>query len=269
MNSLDILPVKPPEIKKSKQHRELPESIPDVYKGQLLLVVGAIRSGKSTLLNSLLLRKSFYNDLFDSMTICSPTIKNDQTSRFLYEKYKGSCFTHYEDEIVDNVVAKQLEKIENKEPTSYCMVLDDFLGQTSKTGRKNNKISFHACRFRHYVEPGDPCMIILSTQKFKELSPLIRANATGVLISGNVKNRKELDALMDEYADAYGGRTSFMKMFKYVAKEPYNWLYLQLDTGRAYKNFTEQLYPNNQKKQDSDSEYEEEEQDEDEIKNIK
>ena len=40
MNSLDILPVKPPEIKLSKQHRELPESIPDVYKGQLLLVVG-------------------------------------------------------------------------------------------------------------------------------------------------------------------------------------------------------------------------------------
>lgn len=271
MNSLDILPVKPPELKNNKNHRELPDSIPDIYKGQLLIVVGAIRSGKSTLLNSLLLRKSFYNDLFDSMTIISPTIKNDQTSRFLYEKYKGSCYTEYSDDIVDNVVAKQLEKIENKEPTSYCMVLDDFLGQTSKNGRKNNKIAFHCARFRHYIlgGSGDPCMIILSTQKFMELTPLIRANATGVLISGNVKNRKELDSLMDEYADAYGGRTLFMKMFKYVAKEPYNWLYLQLDTGRAYKNFTEQIYPNHQKKQDSDSEYEQEEQDEDEIKNIK
>lgn len=60
-----------------------------------------------------------------------------------------------------------------------------------------------------------------------------------------------------------------MKMFKHVAAEPYNFLYLQLDTGRAYKNFTEQLYPNHQKKQDSDSEYEQEEEDEDEIKNIK
>ena len=181
-----------PAGEQNKNHRKLPESIPNVYKGQLLIIVGAIRSGKSTLLNSLLLRSSFYNDLFDSMTICSPTIKNDQTSRFLYEKYKGSCYTHYEDEIVENVIAKQLEKIKNKEPTSYCMVLDDFLGQTSKNGRKNNRISFHACSFRHFVEPGEPCMIILSTQKFKELSPLIRANATGVLISGNVKNRKRL-----------------------------------------------------------------------------
>ena len=53
----------------------------------------------------------------------------------------------------------------------------------------------------------------LKVIEIKYMSPLIRANSTGVLISGNVKNRKELDALMDEYADAYGGRSSFMKMF--------------------------------------------------------
>ena len=45
MNSLDILPVKPPEIKKNKNHRELPESIPDIYKGQLLIVVGILQRG--------------------------------------------------------------------------------------------------------------------------------------------------------------------------------------------------------------------------------
>ena len=247
MNSLDILPVKPPEIKKSKKMKELPESIPDVYKGQLLIVVGAIRSGKSTLLNTLILRNSFYNDMFDNVTIISPTIQNDQTSRFLYEKYKGNCHTEYSDEIINNVVKRQLEKIENKEDTSYLIVLDDFLGQTSKMGRKNNKIAFHCCRFRHYVEPGDPCMVILSTQKFMEMSPLIRANATGVLISTNIKNKRELNALMDEYADAYGGNSNFMKMFNYCAQEEYAWLYLQLDTGRAYKNFTEQIYPSSSK----------------------
>ena len=169
MDSLEILPVKPPEIKLNKKMRKLPESIPDVYKGQLLIIVGAIRSGKSTLLNSLLLRKSFYNDMFDNVTIISPTIKNDQTSRFLHEKYSGSCYTEYSDDVIDKVVERQLQKIENKEDTSYLIVLDDFLGQTSKMGRKNNKIAFHACRFRHYVEPGDPCMIILSTQKFMEM----------------------------------------------------------------------------------------------------
>ena len=125
MNSLDILPVKPPEINKSKQMKELPESIPNVYKGQLLIVVGAIRSGKSTLLNTLILRNSFYNDMFDNVTIISPTIQNDQTSRFLYEKYRN-CHTEYTDEIIDGVVKRQLEKIDNKEDTSYWIVLTIF-----------------------------------------------------------------------------------------------------------------------------------------------
>ena len=93
MDSLEILPIKPPEIKKRKNQRELPESIPDVYKGQLLIIVSSIRGGKSTLISGLALRKSFYCDMFDNVTIISPTIKNDQTSRFLHEKYKGSCYT--------------------------------------------------------------------------------------------------------------------------------------------------------------------------------
>ena len=170
------------------------------------------------------------------------------------------------DDIIDKVVERQLQKIENKEDTSYLIVLDDFLGQTSKMGRKNNKIAYHACRFRHYVEPGDPCMIIFSTQKFMELSPLIRANGTGVLISTNIKNKRELNALMDEYADAYGGNSNFMKMFNYCGQEEYAWLYLQLDTGRAYKNFTEQIYPTVSKIEQENSDLEENEEDENEEK---
>ena len=40
---------------------------------------------------------------------------------------------------------------------------------------------------------------------------------------------------MDEYADAYGGNSNFMKMFNYCAQEEYAWLYLQLDTGRRIR----------------------------------
>ena len=76
---------------------------------------------------------------FDNVSVISPTIQNDQTSRFLYEKYKGNCHTEYSDEIIDGVVKRQLEKIDNKEDTSYLIVLDDFLGQTSKMG--HNAIS--------------------------------------------------------------------------------------------------------------------------------
>ena len=89
--------------------------------------------------------------MFDNVTIISPTIKTTRPADFYTKIFKGSCYTEYSDDVIDKV-ERQLQKIENKEDTSYLIVLDDFLGQTSKMGRKNNKIAFHACRFRHYVE---------------------------------------------------------------------------------------------------------------------
>ena len=62
------------------------------------------------------------------------------------------------------------------------------------------------------------------------------------MISSKLRNQKELEALIEEYADMYGGADNFLKMFNYVKKEKWSWLYLALDTGKAYKNFTELLY---------------------------
>ena len=52
----------------------------------------------------------------------------------------------------------------------------------------------------------------------------------------------EIEALAEEYADTMGGKEVFYKMLNYVRKEKYQWLYLQLTTGKAFKNFTEMLY---------------------------
>lgn len=113
--------------------------------------------------------------MFESVSIISPTIMNDQTSRHLYKKYKDSCFPEYDDEIVDNIIATQQEKLYKKEPASYCIVLDDFLGMCNQNGRKNNKIKFHSSRFRHYCASDEAKMIVLSTQKFMGVSNLIRS----------------------------------------------------------------------------------------------
>ena len=56
-----------------KEFFEKLKSIPDVYSGQNLIICGCVRSGKSNLLVNLLTRSSFYNDMFDSVTIISPT----------------------------------------------------------------------------------------------------------------------------------------------------------------------------------------------------
>ena len=53
-NDLTILPVVPEEQEIDSKQRELHPNIPDVYKGQLIALVGGVRMGKGTLWLSLI-----------------------------------------------------------------------------------------------------------------------------------------------------------------------------------------------------------------------
>ena len=135
--------------------------------------------------------------------------------------------------------------------TSYALIMDDLLGEFSKTGKRGRMAINFATRFRHYVKRGDPCMICYSTQRYGDLDPTVRSNATGLLFSGHIKNHKDWDRIAEDFADTYGGREHFMSMVARVQAVPYAFLYLKLDTQppEAFLNFSEQLYPSLQKEE--------------------
>ena len=227
--------------------RPLHPNLPNVYKGQLLCLVSPLRGGKGTLWNNLILRDTMYNDLFpvEATTIISNTIRTDSSSRFSYQKFKNTCFDTYSDNIITDLIKSQKAKIDNgNEDTAFCVILDDLMGQFPKNGRKGMAAINFSSRFRHYVKKPDPCLILFSTQRYFDLSKVCRSNATGIFFSGNIKSRKEWDQIIDDYGDTFGGRAKFISMIKEVQKEPYNFLYLKLDTTpvEAYKNFQTQLF---------------------------
>jgi hypothetical protein len=108
---------------------------------------------------------------------------------------------------------------------------------------------FLASRFRHYSQKAS--FVGFSTQKFRSLSPIIRNNATDWLIGG-IKNSKEREAIIEEFADPFGGEENFSAMWDYATAEPFSFFYLKMDRTptEAYKNFTEKLYPNKEKEGD-------------------
>ena len=245
---LQIIPIRPEEGARRKDLRELHPNLPDVYSGQLIALVAPIRSSKSTTWNNFLHNENFYKDLFNDVFIISNTIATDATSRFSYKQFKNTCYEIYNDSIINGIVKQQRAKIDNdEEDTSYALILDDLLGQFPKNGRKGAAAIHFSTRFRHYVKPnsGDPCLVLYSTQRYFDLSRIVRNNATGLLFSGNIKSRKEWESIMDDYADTFGGRQRFEEMIKRVQEVPYTWLYLRLDTKppQALMNFQEQLYP--------------------------
>jgi len=244
--NLDILPIQPIENEKS-QKKKLHPNLPNIYKGQLLIVAAPIRSGKSVMWNNLLLNPNFYADCFQDAYIISNTIFNDSTSRFAAEKWRNSCHEMYSDDIISNIITNQKRKKGTEGDTSFALILDDICGDLNKHGRRGGKAIHFATRFRHSVNRGDACLMLYSNQKYNDISTIIRNNATGMLISGNIKSKKELQTIKDDIADTFGGSSEFDKMFARAQEKPYSWLYFRLDSTppEVYLDFKEKLYPTN------------------------
>ena len=108
-NDLTILPIIPEENETAPK-QELHPNLPDVYKGQLIALVGGVRMGKGTMWNGFLHNPNFYADLFSTVTVISPTVWNDSTSRFTAKKYKENCHDIYDDSIIEGLIANQIAK---------------------------------------------------------------------------------------------------------------------------------------------------------------
>ena len=65
---------------------------------------------------------------------------------------------------------------------------------------------------------------ISSVQRYRVLSPIIRANATALIIV-RLRNFKELEALTEENS-AVVSRERFREMYEEAAAEPYSFLYV-------------------------------------------
>jgi len=248
-NDLTILPVIAEDNEDESNKRELHPNIPNVYKGQLISLVGGVRMGKGTLWNNFLHNPNFYGsregeeDLFSSVSVISPTVWNDSTSRFTAKKYKDTCYDAYDNKIITDLISMQQQKkaVEDAD-TSYALIVDDCYGEFDSRSKTTGAVIRLASRFRHYVRKGDPCMYLYSTQKYLDLAPIIRANSTGMIVSGMIKNTKELDALKYDLNDTYGGR--FEEIMAHAQGDMYSWIYFRLDSTppEAYLNFHTQVY---------------------------
>ena len=222
-----VLPVKdrddvPPE---KPVHPHLP-SMPC-----LLLMCSPIRTGKSTILSNIFLNDNFYGqDYFDAVHVISPTIHADDTSRHLLKF--ANCYDGYNDGIIDDIINYQKSFKEKKDKPAIALCLDDCLG----TIRREAKVNHLSSRFRHE----NIKMLIISSQKFRHVSPVIRTNATAVIVGCPFPNAQELDKIFEEYGDQFGGYENIKKMYAICCPKRYDFMFLNLSESPplCYKCFT-------------------------------
>lgn len=244
MQAPKILPVvEPPNVKAKPHHPFLPNvgvGVPG--GGSLLLMLSPVRTGKSTIISNLLLNESCYGQLFfDDVQIISNTIANDVTSRFLNKAF--NTHDHYDDKIIDGIVNRQ-KSFDKADQPQIALILDDCLGSI----KRESKINHLASRYRHFSIK----LLVISSQKFRgSVSPIIRANATDVIIGSPFPNMSELNAISEEFGDNFGGKDNFLKHYHLCTPNKYDFCYLSLQDNPPimYHNFEKVVLVGGQQKE--------------------
>ncbi len=185
----------------------------------LLLMCGSVRSGKTNALVGLLRDvEMFGENYWDITKIYSNSIYNDPKGKYLMDVFDVE--DGYKDSYIEKFVASQ-KKYDREDMPTALLVFDDII---NKDFKKNNAISFLASRFRH-IETS----IIIAVQSFRAISPIIRSNATNIMImkQQSAGKKGELAKIIEEYSDLAGSEEQFIKYYNYAINEsPYSFLYI-------------------------------------------
>lgn len=194
----------------------------------LLLMAGSVRSGKTNALVGLLRDESegmYTDEYWDIVKIYSNSIFNDPKGKYLMDVFDVE--DGYSDRSIDSFIESQ-KKYDREDMPTALLVFDDIINNDFK---KNNSISFLASRFRH-IETS----IIIAVQQFRAISPIIRSNATNIMIfkQQSAGKKGELAKITEEYSDLAGSEERFLEYYNYAMNDAqYSFLYIDAQTNPA------------------------------------
>ena len=201
--------------------------LPNVEQGANMLICSSVRSGKSNLLCNLLLNSNFFKDCFQDVYVFSSTIHQDQTTRKLREAFPATCYDTFDENKLMRIIDHQ-KSFEDEDRPCIAIILDDLQGIKARS-------PFYslATNFRHYGI-GFLCYTV---QNFKMIPPIVRSNATNLLIGTN--NQHQVKQMAEEYGDSFGGSDNFIRFHRMAVPERFNFLYARLDQypAKLHKNF--------------------------------
>jgi hypothetical protein len=233
MTKNDDLNITPISLKdftcKQSKHKVMPK-LP--LRGVILAPSG---SGKTVLLSNLILK--MYRGCFERVYVFSPSVNVDQTWEAV-KKYQTDVmkvketdneklyFDNYNPEDLERIIDTQhkvilhMKKSKHSHLFSVLVIVDDFADDPS--------FSRHSKLLHSLFTRGGHNSIstIVSSQKFNAVAPIIRVNAT-FLVVYRLRNTKDLETLLEELS-AMMPRKELLELYQLATKEPYSFLYINL-----------------------------------------
>ena len=231
--SLDILPIKEMKDALMPTSKPIHENLPS--PPFVMTIVAPVKSGKSTIVGNALLR--FYPNAWDSIWYFSPTADMDKTTKSFLKAFEDNdkqditIFKHHEDlmniDTYIDLVCEEQRKTPQEERKRVLIVIDDCVGYKMK------KLNYLCSRHRHFN-----ISVMVSTQVYRRLDPIMRINSTCVLIC-KVSNNKEFMKIEEEILENI---PNYLEHYNTATAKRYDFLFFNIHEQKLYHNFNTLLW---------------------------
>ena len=199
------------------------------------VILAPSESGKTVLLSNLILK--MWRGCVERVYVFSPSVNVDQTWEAV-KKYQEDVmkvkesdaeklyFDHYNPEELEHIIDTQhkvilhLKKQKHSHLFSVLVIVDDFADDPTFS-RHSKLLHSLFTRGRH-----NSISTIVSSQKFNAVDPIIRVNAT-FLVVYKLRNTKDLEPFLEEISGMIG-RKELIELYQMATKDPYSFLYINL-----------------------------------------
>jgi len=207
-----------------------------------MTILGRVKAGKSTILNSLTLSPRFYGDDFGVKILISPTAHSDPAMRHIVEHFQF-VFDEYSEPLLQEII-NLVENDENGD--RYLLVLDDAITGNFKQNKsgKTDAFSSLATKYRHiknaYTETEGMLSIVLTLQYFKFLTPITRTMSMGIIIAGEM-SESELRKISEAYdfMAPNGSTKAWLENYNKCKQKPFDFCFMNVDSMEMRRNFNE------------------------------
>jgi len=164
-------------------------------KSSVYIISGRRGAGKSTLALSLLNSKLAFKKRFENIFLISPTARSDKKFSKLVKELEDDDTPKFYEQLSDSVIENIIEIVkadneENKKKNLHCLILDDCVLDLPKS--KTSLFNKLIITSRHHN-----VTIIIISQKYNALPPIIRANADLISFFPSL-NTREIETFQED-----------------------------------------------------------------------
>ena len=243
---MDIRPAAAPNWKVKQPRLTIAPRVP-----VRALINGPSASGKTILLQQLILDSQLYRGVFEAVFIWSPSVHHDDAwkpvLKYLEEELaqdlSETVFDEYDPGDLIRIIQtqsrvaqhmKERRKEYKNKLYSVCVIVDDF-ADTPEFSRNSKALNGLYLRGRHLAISS-----IVATQKATLVSPTIRTQATSVFVF-RIRNQQDLELIVNEFSALLESKKHFLDLYREATKEPFGFLYIDLTAKTADRMFFKSL----------------------------